>query len=175
MNIASTLRNWIKPAPSMSILFVEENEHDKELSAQLDQASMELSEIGEKLRQEIDRRHYSEYRAIALAEAASSAILIHRDWKVLVANRKFEELTGLKESSLMDDPELIWGMFLEPSREDIKTKIKTGDMSPYEAKIKSTSGEVYRVWIDPIMVPYNGHGLCRAARIHKWEDRNAGQ
>lgn len=170
--------NWIKnrfPTMQSKMVRMERSSEDtdKLRLEEIERLNGELALMRENLEEEIDRRHESEHRALALSEAASCAIIIHRDDNVLIVNKLFRDMCGFDESCFRVNPDLFWGLFVEPSREEMKRRIDEKDMEAYGAKIRTASGLIQTVWVDPIMVPYNGHGLCRAERIHAWKERHA--
>lgn len=114
------------------------------------------------------------YKFEALAAASFEAIAIHRDNRLITANRAFLELCGYSEAELAEMSDLISVLFGE-HQASIRTRVEKEDRSIYKTTLINKSGDAIEVVIKPNYVQYNHSGDCRVAAIvtHEFTEERA--
>lgn len=113
-------------------------------------------------------------RAQALCNASSEGIIIHRDGKVLVVNKAFEDMIGYSEVDLMSDKSLpvqdrfMYKIIAPEYREMVRERMCHNDFRPYKTEYITRSGKKIAVYVRPRQIEYNGEGLCRVALVTLW-------
>jgi PAS domain S-box-containing protein len=106
-------------------------------------------------RQAQELLHESEERFRLLSEAASEAIIIHRDGVLLKANDQFFEMFGYRSKELLGT-QVVTRVIADESIEIVKKQIESKASTPYEAVGRRKEGNRFPILCHAKMIKYQG-------------------
>lgn len=132
-----------------------------ETIGELEQAKQSSLRLIEELTREIEKRNEveealkdSEDRFRALHNASFGGIVIHDKGFILDCNQGLSDITGYSKEELIGMDGLL--LIAEPSREEVRYRIREGFEKPYEAMGVRKNGEEYPIRLEARNIPYKG-------------------